>query len=445
MKKTLTLILAFALCLSLFVFPASAEDGNLLINGDFNSAALGYWWMRGDWNGGSWAYSNDQGYEGSGCLIATGFGGGAASCNAGLFYTSQEGNETTFVPMAGENYQLSFMVNFLDGTSNDVYMDVNEGALGSGHANHTGGWEKVSFTFTAPDESPLKIRCVVNALDDDKRVAIDEICLVSLSGNHVPEDIAPGGAVIDKETELLGDNLLANGDFNKANISKWWCRVDWNGGVFGWVDNGGVDNSGCLMATGAGEGTTACNAGVFYTGSEGVENFLQLEEGKTYQVDCSFFKPEGVNGSFYIDIDEGKCGAGMCTKNGEWDSCSFRFLAPAEPIKIRVVANALQPGQNVFVDDVMLREVGATPTEKEEEVPIDTSIPTIQPAVDPATVQEEEDIEIIEPARGRGMNKTALIGGCAAGAAAVAVLITVIALVSKKKKNTPKSEDKEEK
>ncbi len=444
MKKALSFVLVLMLVSGLLVFTASAEGANLFVNGDFNSAALGYWWMRGDWNGGTWEYSNNGGFEDSGCLIVTGFGGGAASCNAGLFYTSQEGNETTFEPVANEQYQLSFMVNFLDGTNNDVYVDINEGALGSGHANHTGGWEKVSFTFTAPSADPIKIRCVVNALDDGKRVAIDEMSLISLSGNHQPDDAASAGSSIDKETQLLGDNLLDNGEFNKASISKWWCRTDWNGGYFTWTQTGGVDDSGCLMAIGAGEGTPACNAGVFYTGSEGVENYLQLTPGKTYQVDCSFFKPEDVKGSFYIDINEGKCGAGMCTKNGEWDSASFRFLAPEEPIKIRIVANALQPGQNVYVDNVMLREVGATPTEKKEETVIDSSIPTIQPAV--TENKKAEESETSQPEAEKEVKKdssaTAYIFG---GVTVAAIAAVFLAVLGKKKKNKKNNETQEEK
>ncbi len=52
-----------------------------------------------------------------------------------------------------------------------------------------------------------------------------------------------------------------------------------------------MDDTGCLKAIGAGEGHGRLNAGVFYSGTEGVENYLQLEAGKTYQMDASFYRP----------------------------------------------------------------------------------------------------------------------------------------------------------
>ena len=58
------------------VLAVSAEGGNLLQNGDFNAGTLSGWWMRSDWNGGTWEYSAGEGYEGGGCLIATGVGDG---------------------------------------------------------------------------------------------------------------------------------------------------------------------------------------------------------------------------------------------------------------------------------------------------------------------------------------------------------------------------------
>ena len=426
MKRILSVLLALAAAISLSVAAVGAEGGNLLNNGDFNSGALGGWWMRADWNGGTWAYSETEGYEGGGCLIATGAGDGGSTYNAGLFYTLEEGSETTFVPMAGEQYQLSFMVNFLDGTTNNVYMDINEGALGSGAANHTGGWEKVSFTFTAPSADPLKIRCVVNGLPEGKRVAVDEIYLISLSGNHQPDDAAAAQSGVDKETTLLGDNLLDNGDFNKASISKWWCRTDWNGGYFIWADVGGVDDTGCLKAIGAGEGTAASNAGVFYSGTEGVENYLRLEAGKTYQMDASFYRPAEVTGSVYIDVNEGQCGAGMCSTHDEWETVSFRFVAPEDPVKIRIVANALQPEQNVYVDNVMLREVGAEPTAQEEEETVaDESVPTIQAA-------NTAPLEGQESAAGQGIWLYIIIG-----AAVVIAALAVVLVVRSRKKTSP--------
>lgn len=96
MKRILSVLLALAVTISLGVLAVSAEGGNLLQNGDFNAGTLSGWWMRSDWNGGTWEYSAGEGYEGGGCLIATGVGDGGSAYNAGLFYTLQEGSESTF-------------------------------------------------------------------------------------------------------------------------------------------------------------------------------------------------------------------------------------------------------------------------------------------------------------------------------------------------------------
>ncbi len=387
-KKIITFVLAVMLmCVPLLTVNAE-EDPNLLANGNFNEPGLGMWWMRGDWPGGYWTYSSDLGYEETGCLVCTGRGDGGPGMNAGLFYTSQEGQEASFQLIKGEPYKLSFKCN-KNGNDCDIYMDVNEGAAGSGHANSSGKWQGVEFTFKAPSGA-VKIRCVVNGLAEGGQVAIDDITLVCLSGKQKPEGDTSNKAPVDLVTTELGDNLLSNGNFNNADFSKWWLRTDWNGGYFTPDGNHGIDGSGCLMAVGEGEGTPACNAGVFYTAESGVENYLALEKDKTYQVDASFYRPEGISSLFYIDINEGGGGAGVCTTNEEWEHISFRFVAPEAPIKIRIVANALKPGQNCYVDDVMIREVGGEHTEVIiEEVPEGT--PTISAAVDYSNLPPEEE------------------------------------------------------
>ncbi len=161
-------MLTLMMILSLVITGAGAADGNLLVNGDFNTSNLSFWWMRSDWNGGTWSYSATGGYEDSGCLIASGTGAGTADQNAGLFYTGAEGTETYLELMEGEVYKVAFMVNRSNAGSAGVYMDVNEGALGSGTASGS-GWEKVEFTFTAP-AAAIKLRMVVHGLAEGKRV-----------------------------------------------------------------------------------------------------------------------------------------------------------------------------------------------------------------------------------------------------------------------------------
>lgn len=245
MKKVISLILTLLMLMSVAVIGVSAAGGNLLYGGDFNSGALKNWWMRADWNGGTWSYASGEGNEGTGALKVTGVGAGNPDQNAGLFYTEQEGQEYGFKPMADEQYQVSFMVNYPADVSADVYVDINEGALGSGHATGAGGWEKVSFNFTAPSDEKIKVRLVVNSLGDGETVIIDDFYITSLSGNHEAEagSTSEGGGkgVLDSETELLGDNLLENGSFEKAMTSKWWFRVDWNGGYWMRMDGVGKD------------------------------------------------------------------------------------------------------------------------------------------------------------------------------------------------------------
>lgn len=432
MKKILSIVLAVFMLMSMVVVGVNAQDNNLLANGSFNTTALGNWWMRGDWNGGSWNYSTNEGVDGTGALVLTGTGAGTSDQNAGLFYTPEVPNEFGFTPVANENYKVSFMVNYVDGAQGDVYIDINEGALGSGHAAGTSGWQGVEFTFTAPSADPIKIRLVANSFGDGEKIVVDDISVISLSGNHVPDTSATGGAELDLETELLGDNLLINGEFNSSATSKWWFRTDWNGGYWMHQPNGGVDDTGCIVANGFGSGQPGENAGAFYTGTEGVENYLQLEVGKTYQMDVDLFRPEGYNGNLYVDVNEGGCGVASCTTNGEWEHVSFRFLGVADPVKVRIVANALPTGGVAYVDNVMIREVGAEPTAVEDEGPKEI-LPTIQAAVDYSAVTEEEVTEEVpeeEPSNGWII--------WVAVAAVVVIAAVVVLVVLKKKKGGEK-------
>ncbi len=130
-----------------------------------------------------------------------------------------------------------------------------------------------------------------------------------------------------------------------------------------------------------------------------------------------------MTGSVYIDVNEGQCGAGMCSTHDEWETVSFRFVAPEDPVKIRIVANALQPEQNVYVDNVMLREVGAEPTAQEEEETVaDESVPTIQAA-------NTAPLEGQESAAGLGIWLYIIIGA----AVVIAALAVVLVVRSRKK------------
>lgn len=426
MKRILSMILSVLLIMSMIVVGVSAQGNNLLANGDFNTTALGNWWMRGDWNGGSWNYSSSEGVDGTGALVVQGTGAGSADQNAGLFYTAEEGQEAGFTPVAGENYKVSFMVFYADNTAGDVYMDINEGALGSGHAAGNPGWNGVEFTFTAPSADPIKVRLVANSLGDGEKIVVDDVSIISLSGNHVAENV-DGGAELDLTTELLGDNLLVNGEFNSANTSKWWFRTDWNGGYWMYQPNGGVDDTGCIVANGFGTGQPGENAGAFYTDTEGQESFLQLKADATYQLDVDLYRPDGYTGNLYVDVNEGGCGVASCTTNGEWEHVSFRFLGEAAPVKVRVVANALASGSVAYVDNIMIREVGAEPTAVEEDNATKESLPALQGVV----ADEKEEIGTDTEEKGMCWIVWVVI------AVVVLVAVVVAFIVIKRKKSAP--------
>ena len=197
--------------------------------------------------------------------------------------------------------------------------------------------------------------------------------------------------------------------------------------------NGGVDDTGCIVANGFGTGLPGENAGAFYTGTEGVENYLQLEVGKTYQMDVDLFRPEGYSGNLYVDVNEGGCGVASCTTNGEWEHVSFRFLGVADPVKVRIVANALPTGGVAYVDNVMIREVGAEPTAAEESEGPKEILPTIQAAVDYNAVTEEEVTE--EPSTEESSGNWII---WVVIAAVVVIVAVVILVVLKKKKGGEK-------
>lgn len=173
----------------------------------------------------------------------------------------------------------------------------------------------------------------------------------------------PNGYVPPSEDEVLGYNELINGDFESADLMRyWWSRTDWNGGLWQREEGMGVDGSAGLVARGRGEGTSIQNAGVFYTlAGEGSEASLELKAGETYVLKYKAFRPQGVDSYLYIDINEKGVVSADASKNGEWEEVTVRFVAPEGPVKIRAVVNALAEGEYVVIDDIELRQVGGDP------------------------------------------------------------------------------------
>lgn len=139
-KQGLSLLVAIILVLTTLITPLQATDSlgaEMIANGSFESADLDNWWLRVDWNGGTWQRVTTGGRGNSAALMATGQGTGLSSENAGVYYTSQEGNESTLQLDGGSTYRLTFWVKRDTGVTSNVYMDVNEGALGSASATKT--------------------------------------------------------------------------------------------------------------------------------------------------------------------------------------------------------------------------------------------------------------------------------------------------------------------
>lgn len=221
-KQGLSLLVAIILVLTTLITPLQATDSlgaEMIANGSFESADLDNWWLRVDWNGGTWQRVTTGGRGNSAALMATGQGTGLSSENAGVYYTSQEGNESTLQLDGGSTYRLTFWVKRDTGVTSNVYMDVNEGALGSASATKTGEFEQLTVEFVAPS-TPIKLRCVANALKTGQKVWLDDVSLRKVSTGY-GENLVPNGSF------ELGSGTSATG----WNQDARWTRVGAENGV----------------------------------------------------------------------------------------------------------------------------------------------------------------------------------------------------------------------
>ena len=187
----------------------------------------------------------------------------------------------------------------------------------------------------------------------------DVVTWLGGSATHIPKGYVPYS-----EGEVLGYNEIINGDFESAELMKyWWSRSDWNGGVWQREAGAGFGGSAGLVATGKGDGSSIYNAGCFYTlAGEGHEESITLKEGKTYVLTYKVFRPAGVDAYTYIDINEGQVVTAAASENGVWETVTRRFVAPGGAIKFRIVAGGLADGEKVYIDDIELRQVGGDPS-----------------------------------------------------------------------------------
>ena len=145
---------------------------NELAGASFGAASdANNWWFRADWNS-SWKIED-------GVLVAIGSG---ADNNGAFYNTKGEGQELSLTLKKGETYVVSMKVFRPAGVDSDSYLDINEGALASIHAEKNGEWETLTARFVANDK-PIKLRLVVNALADGETVMFDDIELRMVGGD----------------------------------------------------------------------------------------------------------------------------------------------------------------------------------------------------------------------------------------------------------------------
>ncbi len=145
---------------------------NELAGASFDKASdANNWWFRADWNS-SWKIED-------GVLVAVGSG----ADNNGAFYNTQgEGQEYSITLKKGETYVVSVKVFRPAGVDSDSYLDINEGALASLHAEKNGEWETLTGRFVANDKA-IKIRLVVNALAEGETVMFDDVEIRMVGGD----------------------------------------------------------------------------------------------------------------------------------------------------------------------------------------------------------------------------------------------------------------------
>ena len=336
LKKPVSLLLALLFCWGMISFSpgitAYAASPEIIGNGSFDSSLDG-WNIR--WSGQNKEFVHDDqfGHSKNGSAKAV----PAGEANNGLYLVD--------VPVeAGAQYTLSYWG--YKTTDSPAYLDVGEnggeGNVSSGGIEKKNEWVNISFDFT-PTASKVVIRCVVASLT---------------SGNAWFDDISLKKA---EASEVIGKNVLENGDFEDTDMSKWWNRQDWNGG--NWVRTDGVGFGGTVGLAAESKVDSpdgSYNIGMFYTLQEGNEATLTLEAGKVYELSAKFFRAAGVDSYLYMDVNEGALGNIAATKNGEWEEVKTRFEAPSTPIKLRLVCNALAKGEKVYVDDIKLAQVNSS-------------------------------------------------------------------------------------
>ncbi len=156
-------------------------------------------------------------------------------------------------------------------------------------------------------------------------------------------------------------NLLRNGSFDSPDLTHWWQRGDWSGGLINYVQDAGIDGSGCMVAVGNGYGTARDVAGTYYTEPTVQEGAapISLIAGEEYTLTGYVLRPEGVYGYGTIDVAENPTDRVLFTtpdteKNGEWEKLSVTFIAPEQPVWIRMTATGLVSGQRMYFDEITL-------------------------------------------------------------------------------------------
>lgn len=244
---------------------------------------------------------------------------------------------------AGKQYSVSYW-GYKD-TAAATYLDVHDGDVDNNQLiqlgiDNPGSWQNPGAVIT-PTQDKIRIRIVVDNYS---------------SGNFYVDDIkfeeyeAPG---------VLGDNLFIGGDIEPSVLTNLWFRTDWNGGTWEAKDGVGKGGSKGLTAVSVVDNPGGeYNIGLYYSTLGQQPGPLKLEAGKTYELGFDVYRGAGVDSAVYMDDEGGNATNVSATKNGEWESVSGRFVATSADYNFRLVCNALSRGEEVYVDNMYLREVG---------------------------------------------------------------------------------------
>ena len=361
MKKALSLLLVAVMLLGLVPVAYATEDNetpigytdtgaNLLIGGDFNSAAYGVGNFVKDYETTRLEYVSGGGVDGSGCIALY---PSAASGNICMRYN--DGDGWAMPLLAGHTYTMTFkMLN--PSTNTGSWQWCNMGIEGF---ERVGGqevaltyaylpgeardqWITRSKTFTVPNNpsnTNLRIYCSYSGVSANDKIYFDDLSIV---------DVTPVSA-----------NLVGFGDFESETVFKnsdgHWPA---GGASYSLVSGMGVDGSDCLQINLA---QNANNS--FYT-------WVDCVPGKTYVLSYDIKAANGLVSWANMDVEGDGTNAwvnGTLTPFSKvipdtWTTITSIIRVPSGfsmnngqmPVRIMVHTNA-SAGGTAWIDNLSVR------------------------------------------------------------------------------------------